>query len=441
MSQFEQAINQARQKQLRLYLLGLATVLFTLLIIVVVIIATRGIRIEVKPDEITDKATITITGGIGFIMGNTLYSVFNEPDIIVEAEGFYSRQEKIHKKNFGKVVTITLKPLPANIILRTHATDAKTTWLVNNQLYIQSNELISELEAGEYSISVMHPYYEVKELTLTLSRGQQFEQMIELQPVSGEIKINTSPADVEILLNDELIGETPLLKPSFAGEYSLKIRKEGFEPITETIIITREKPVLERNYHLLPEKGKLNLNLEPEGGKLLINKIQTRLNDSYRLEVNQDHQLVYSKPGYISQTKTFRVSTDKTLSINIKLQQDLGKVQLRSSPEGATVIIDSETKGKTPVELLLPAVEQVITFTKPGYRTVAKKILPTSTSTKLLEANLIPEQVASLQEAPSSYKHKAGGTLLLFKPNDRFTMGASRDEPGQRANEFLRQVQ
>lgn len=96
--------------------------------------------------------------------------------------------------------------------------------------------------------------------------------------------------------------------------------------------------------------------------------------------------------------------------------------------------------GTTPLQLSLNAVEQKITLSKQGFRSVEKIILPSSTSTKKINVSLVSEKTARLKEAPKTYTHKAGGQLKLFRPNETFTMGAKRSEPGQRANEFIKKI-
>ena len=208
MNQFEQELAQARRKQLRLYFFSILILLLAVIIILASIIYTRGTRIDVLPEEITETAKIEVSKGLAVLTGNTLYSLFSKPVIIVSADGFYSRQQAIEDKDFGKVLPIKLKPLPANIVLLTVMTDNQTKWLVDNQLYIQSNELVHELEAGEYKITVVHPYYEVKDISLTLARGEQYEETIQLEPVNGEISIKTKPGSATLLIDGQEIDTT-----------------------------------------------------------------------------------------------------------------------------------------------------------------------------------------------------------------------------------------
>lgn len=439
MSQFDRHLKTARNKQRRLYLGAAFAVLVFSLVIVAVLLITRATRIELLPADIKEQAQVSVSDGLAFITGKSLYALSGKPSVLVEAPGFYSRQQQLADADFGKVMTITLKPLPATIQLRAPVNDGRTKWLIDEQAYILADELIRELEPGDYTISVIHPYYEIKEISLSLDRGELVEQTIELAPVQGELAITSKPDSANITINGETQTSTPATLTLTGGEYPLQISLDGYEPIAETIEITREAPLVTRDYLLEPEKGQVSFRLAPAAGKLVLNKLQVDSGQPVRLAVNKLHTASYSKPGYFSQTKTFRVSTDNATVVNFDLEQETGQVELTATPE-AQVSVNGEIQGTTPLTLTLAAVPQEIVFSKTGYREVVKQVTPSAAAVKKLEARLVPERLASLQEAPQSYRHAAGGTMKLFKPNVTFKMGAERSEPGQRANEFVKTV-
>ena len=439
MSQFDQQLKAAKQRQRRLYLGVVASVVAVVLLLLSILLATRGTRIDIMPEEVTQQARLDVSGGLAFITGKTLYAISSNASVTVEAEGFYTRQQQLTDADFGKVMTITLKPLPAKLHLRSPMADNKTKWLIDNQLYIVADEMVRELEPGDYQVSVMHPYFQIKDLNLSLGRGETLEQSVDLEPVAGEFIVNSSPANARVSIGGTEQGSTPHAISLQGGEYQVQVLRDSFEPVTETIAITREAPLVERHYQLEPEKGEVHVVLKPADGKLLVNKLQVKPQASFRLEVNKTHTMSYSKPGFFSQSKSFRVHAETPTHLEFKLEKESGQVELTSTPE-AKVAVNGEIVGTTPLTLTLDALPQEITFSKAGYRAVVKQVTPTSSAVKRLNAILVPERIATLQEAPSTYRHKAGGTMKLYKPNDTFSMGAERSEPGQRANEFVKTV-
>ncbi len=439
MNQFEQHLTAARRRQRRIYLGGVLAALAGTLIVAAILMATRATLIEIQPQEVQEQAKISVISGLAILTGQSLYTLSGKPVVSVEAEGFYTSKRQISEADFGNVLVISLKPLPAKLHLYSPVSDNRTRWSINEEFIAQGDELERELEPGDYLIGISHPYYEMKELQLSLGRGERLDKKVELELVKGEVKINTRPQAASLSIDDVEKGSTPVSLPLQGGEYTLRVHKQAYEPVVETLEITRDAALIERDYRLEPEKGTVKVSLNPAGGKLLINRLEVKPASSYRLAVNQTHSMSYSKPGYFSQSRSFRVSTEKPAEIGFKLEKEIGQVEIDATP-AAEVSVNGEAVGSTPLTLELDALPQEIVFTKPGYRTVVKKVLPNSKSVKSVKANLIPERLARLQAAPSSYRHKAGGEMKLYRPAETFTMGAERSEPGQRVNEFVYQV-
>jgi hypothetical protein len=88
---FDQKLRAAKKKQ-RLYSFGVfALLLIGTLIILTVILASRGTRVEIKPDDATAQSFVRLHTGIAVIIGETLYSMSKNPIIIVSADGFQSK--------------------------------------------------------------------------------------------------------------------------------------------------------------------------------------------------------------------------------------------------------------------------------------------------------------------------------------------------------------
>jgi formylglycine-generating enzyme required for sulfatase activity len=153
----------------------------------------------------------------------------------------------------------------------------------------------------------------------------------------------------------------------------------------------------------------------------------------------QDHTIVYLRDGYRGETRTVRLAPNETRTLTLALQPDLGLVEIETDPP-AEIYVDGKLRGEGNASLRLLAVPTRIELRKPGYRSIARNILPSATRPLVIRETLIPEAVARLAEAPRTYTNSVGIELVLFEPNDEFVMGAPRHEIGQRANEFERRV-
>ena len=101
-------------------------------------------------------------------------------------------------------------------------------------------------------------------------------------------------------------------------------------------------------------------------------------------------------------------------------------------------------RGTGSQRLSLPAYEQTVEVSLPGYNTVRQRVTPRPGLEQALEIILQTEQEARLARLKPEITTALGQTLLLFSPEEsarsEFTMGASRREPGRRSNEVLRPV-
>jgi formylglycine-generating enzyme required for sulfatase activity len=439
MNQFNKKLAAAKNRQRFIYIGVFSLLLIGAIFILVVIAASRGTRINISPEDAVSQASIHLDTGIGAIIGETLYSISTEPAIAVSADGFYSKTQVLSEKDFGKVMTITLIPLPAKIVLTSNPAYEKTIWSINGQAVATAEMIEHELEAGEYEISIDHPHFKAKSVVYKLGRGEILNKVIELDPIKGMLEINTKPTGASVLINDVEMGKTPLTLEKAGGYFDVSVMLDKYQSIVDTIEISRDIPEIQRNYRLELKEATVRLNLKPNDGSLTLNGILVKNTDSLSVKASIEHQLTYTRKGYFPMSKSFRLSENETRELTFELKKEMGLVDIESTP-AADVEINGKNMGTTPLQVSLNAIEQNITLSKAGFRTVKKSVIPSAAYIKKVNVALIPERVARLNEAPAKYTHKAGGELKLFKPNDTFTMGANRSEPGQRANEFLKQI-
>nr|VFK29953.1 MAG: Formylglycine-generating enzyme, required for sulfatase activity, contains SUMF1/FGE domain [Candidatus Kentron sp. MB] len=434
-----QSLDQARKKTRRYYLLGLATIVCVLLVVFGIFTISNGTRIQVLPEEAAHVATMEVAGGVAFSVGDTVYSLAKAPMIAVSADGFKTRTERIPAGNLGGVFPIELFPLPGYLTIETSPPGEKTAWLINSRHVATVTRLEQELEPGAYEITIDDPYSLKKELQIDIEREERKHLKVTLEPISGALEIASQPgATVEI--DGDHAGSTPLRVTKKGGRYAVRLSAPNYEDILDHVEIERRTPVAHRDYRLESKKGRIVVELEPAGGSLLVNGVKADLSQPLRVDALRDHRLIYTKPGYLSQTQTIRLSHDEERRLSFRLKPNIGLVKITSSP-AAEVQINGKKRGVTPMRIRLPAVSHRITLVKPGYQSVTRTVRPQAGATQKVSVTLLSLRALRLRNAPREYTNPFGIRLKLFRPgNDKLTMGAARHEKGQRANEFLRTV-
>jgi formylglycine-generating enzyme required for sulfatase activity len=438
MSPFEEGLRQARRRQVRLYLGGLAALVLIGLVVLGVLASTSGTLIEVAPDEARAEAQVTLVSGFGMTVGKTVYSLTGAPTVEVASEGFRTRTHDIRPDETGRAIEIRLEPLPGRLTATTNRALPETRWTLNGERVAVAAGIDLERPAGRYALIVDHPFFEPVEQMIELQRGQTEDLQVDLKPVAGSLAITSEPSGAEVFVNGVRLGVTPLDTPVAGGDHALRVVAEDRQVVEEAVQITNTAPRLERRYILRPLTSTLTIEALPAGGELLVNGRRVPASGQIEVTANEDHTVTYVRPGYRAKSQTVRLEAKEQRTLTIRLQEELGIVDIRTTP-GADILVDGQKVGSGSVELQLRAVPHTIELRKAGYRTIRRTLTPSEQRRLVIRDELIGETAARLAESPRAYTNSVGMALVLFEPGS-FDMGAPRSQKGQRANEFEKRV-
>jgi formylglycine-generating enzyme required for sulfatase activity len=157
------------------------------------------------------------------------------------------------------------------------------------------------------------------------------------------------------------------------------------------------------------------------------------------------------EPGQVSRLRLFRegfrpagreltLASGEQRSLVVDLEAELVAVEFTAEPADAELLIDGQSRGTATQTLQLSAGTHRVVARKPGYVDFEVTITPRSGIPQQVRITLKTESQAKLESIKPLVKTAAGQTLKLFRPDETFTMGASRREPGRRANETMRVV-
>jgi formylglycine-generating enzyme required for sulfatase activity len=440
MSEFKQTIVDAKNKAHKNRLYYSLTLVMAGLFVIVFLLLSRGTVIEVLPADIKASAKITSVSSFSFFINDHLYSLVSEAIINAEADGYKAKTQTLTQANFGKVTTITLEPLPSQLVLTSDTGDEDTSWSINGKLVAVAKILDKQLQNGDYKIAVSHPYFEQMNISYTLKPGKTIKQTIELLPLKGKLEVKSRPEGAIVSINGQIQGETPMQLVLQGGRFKIKLTKLGYDAIEDEVDIKTDALTPVRNYRLTLKSAGILVSLSPSGGTLSLNGINVKTTAKINVKAGSKAVLRYKKVGYFTQSKSFTLGPDEVKRYDFNLEKEMGKLKVMSNLS-AKVFINGKKVGYTPFETSLNAIEHKVEVRLSDYRSIYRTIKPTADSTTLFNAQLVSEKQARFAEAPLTYKTKTGEMMVLFKVNDMIVMGAERGEPGQRANEFVRTAQ
>ncbi len=436
---FERGLRAARARQARLYVFGLVALVLVAVAVAGVLVSTNATRVTILPAEAELAGSIELAEGFGLAVGDAVYTVSARPVLQVRSPGFRTSLRAIQPGEKGRRITVTLVPLPGRVIATTAPALDDSRWSFDGRLVTVGAMLDTEGADGAHEVGVDHPFYAPATRAVELLRGETTEIEIALTPVAGRVSILSDPIGAMVEIDGANAGATPLDRTLAGGEYTITVTAQDRQPLEDVVRITNTKPELVRNYKLLPFSATLNFEVTPAGGELLVDGRQVNPADPLEVTAATDHTVVYLRDGYQGETRSVRLGANETRTIALALDPELGLVEIEANP-AAEIYVNGERRGAGNAALRLLAVPTRIELRKPGYRSVSRTIVPSAGSPLVIRETLIPEATARLAEAPRAYTNSAGIELLLFEPNDEFTMGAPRHQIGQRANEFERRV-
>ena len=300
--------------------------------------------------------------------------------------------------------------------------------------------------AGEYQLLLEEarhlPLQQVLQVT-----GRNIAQQLELQmaPAWAVVTIDSLPPGARILLDGEAIGTTPAALEILQGEHQLMLQLDTYAPWQQTLQITAGAAQELGLLKLQPAAGALELASIPSGANVTLDgEFQGQTPLTLELSPDQSHRLAVFKPGYRRYNGTVQLPAAGSDQQTVKLKAQLGEVRFRISPGNALLKINGKTRGTGSQTLSLPAVGHSIEISLEGYASIRRRVTPRPGLPQLVEVTLLTQQDARMARIKPEITTSVGQTLLLFNPAESsladFTMGASRREPGRRANEVLHPV-
>jgi formylglycine-generating enzyme required for sulfatase activity len=164
-----------------------------------------------------------------------------------------------------------------------------------------STPLQLELPAGTYQLELMAKRFKKWKTQLVVEphHPQRIEN-VRLQPADGMLSVRTNPSGANVMIGKRFVGQTPL-KTNVSADtvHVVQISKTGYDKVSRKIKVSvaGSKTL---SLDLKPQKGVINIKIEPPDAQLLVNgKLMGAVPQKLQL-VAVEHQLEFRKNGYSS---------------------------------------------------------------------------------------------------------------------------------------------
>lgn len=248
---------------------------------------------------------------------------------------------------------------------------------------------------GEYHLSLSHPGYHALQQTITVGDDAEQQFRFELAKLPGRLLVttNASEQEAEVFLNDVPVGfsgkEIADISP---GVHALKVLHPRYLPHEQHITIEGKDLLLTQSVALQPAWANVQITTQPAGAEVRIGSDSLGKTPGEFQIMRGEQQLLLQLDGYKIWQDSFEFKAGEQLILpEITLQKADGKLTLTTRPSGASVTLNSNFLGQTPMEIALaPNQSHRIKVFKEGYQEASTQVSIDSSSSKTLNLNLEP---------------------------------------------------
>jgi formylglycine-generating enzyme required for sulfatase activity len=399
-----------------------------------------GVQVRIAPEEADKTATVRLTEGIGFVIGREIIALPGVITFEVAAPRYEQQTVQTIASSSGSTVEVMLTPLPDVYRVRLTQNLPEAEIFVSGVLAGTGRELDINLKPGTHALTVKEVSHLDVNRTLVVDGGGDVEIIeITLEPATQKIVLTSEPSGARVFVDEGFVGETPLQAELLRGQRELRFELDGYVTETRVLNIALDRPPELGTVKMARNPGRVALTTTPDGATVTVDGgYRGTAPLALNLAPDIDHVIAVARPGYAPAHRTVRVKAGQTQNVSISLEEQIGAVDVRSSPN-AEVYVDGTLKGRTPLTLSLTTTTHRIELRREGYRNAASDIVPDPGLRKVISETLYTYRDAMIRDAAPAVTSADGQTLILIQPGE-FDMGAPRGDPGQRANEVERRV-
>lgn len=263
------------------------------------------------------------------------------------------------------------------------------------------------LRPGTHRVTAELPgYYPLdEEIDVGLSADQRFE--LSLTKLPGEVELATRPeAGAQVLVDGEPVGVTPLVAEIRPGNHRIEFRAERYLTELREIDVEGGGERQALTVELTPSWAPVAIETTPAGAEVLVDGEPAGTTPAeLELEAGR-HEIEARHAGYNAWRTEIDVTANQPLELPpVTLTEADGRVELASTPDEASVSVDGEFRGRTPLTLRLrPGRAHRITVTKPGYESHTRELSVEADSGRRLSIELAAQhgEVEIASEPPQS---------------------------------------
>ena len=234
------------------------------------------------------------------------------------------------------------------------------------------------LRSGEYEISIQNEgYVSMNNESLIIDENESQDRMFDLSRLPGKIVFTTNPGvDFDLYVDDSEVSKATPETSISAGNRKIELRFDRYFPIEKEIFVNGKGEIQEYSFDLDPSWADVSISTEPVDVGIFNGNERLGNTPSTIQLIQGKNTLSLRKSGY----KDYEIQLDIVAQDSVSLESLILSrldvpLEIMSEPEGASININDEYRGLTPMEIMLePLVEHKILISKPGYKDINNQL-------------------------------------------------------------------
>ena len=417
---------------------GLLLALGTLAAAILVFLFTaRSVEFQFTPSA----GRVSVSGGPALAFGEIHLLLQQRYTLLAETEGYYPLEMPLDiGPERNQSFAFEFVPLPGLVTVQTEPEGASLT--VDGRPLGQTPLEDIAIEAGARRFRFTHPRYQPLDMAVAVE-GRNRAQTVDatLLPNWGDIAFATEPPGARIFVDDADTGTlTNGSVQILDGEHDIRLTLPGHRSHRQRILVTAQEERTLPVVRLQRADGTLVVRTRPgRAGVTVDGRYQGEAPVSIALQSGRNYEVQAFKGGFAPRSARVRLNSGEERILNLDLEELTGLLVVQADPPQARLFIDGRPAGTANRTLELPVRPHRLEIRLDGYAGYSREIQPRSGLTQELKVKLLTLEEARLAALQPEIVTAHGQRLKLFEPG-LITMGASRREPGRRANEALREV-
>jgi formylglycine-generating enzyme required for sulfatase activity len=251
------------------------------------------------------------------------------------------------------------------------------------------------LRSGEHRVAAELPGYYPLDTEIEVGSASDQTIAIKLTKLPGIVTITTEPEiGAAVLVDGAPRGTTPLADVELTpGTHRVELAAERYLPEVVELEVEGggERQTLAAT--LTPDWATVSLATEPPGATLLVDGVEVGTTPAAVDVMSGEHEIEARLAGHNAWSDKIVVLANQPLALpDVKLALADGRLELASTPSEASVSVDGEFRGRTPLSLrLAPGRAHRVTLSKPGYDMVTRELSVAADSGRRLQIELPPQ--------------------------------------------------